>query len=599
MTDKPNLLWRLIISLVMVVALSGLARAGISPGGSHALVIGNNDYKNLPKLETAVNDASIVADVLRQNYGFEVELLLNATRYQIVSALNRMRRKLTAKDRLLVYYAGHGILDEDSDTGYWLPVDAEENSEANWIANGTISRNLKAMSARHVMVVADSCYSGALVRSVNAKLRTGSEREAWLARMDSKRSRTALVSGGLEPVSDGGGHGHSVFARQFIEALRTNTEILDGEGLYDRIKRQIVVKADQTPRYSDIRNADHDGGDFLFVPIGTQTASMAATAPVTRSPVASDFDTRQLELAFWMAIKGSTNVTDYREYLQRFPNGTFAGLASRQIERLGKTRSASLTATPAPTARPETFRDCKECPAMVSIPAGSFMMGPKGEDGEEHELGPQHRVTLARPFAAGKYEVTFAQWDACVADGGCNGYSPDDEGWGDDDRPVMNVSWHDAKSYVSWLSRKTGERYRLLSEAEWEYAARAGSTSPYWWGQEASNEYANYVNDASLVGRDIWESTSPIGTFPANKFGLYDVSGNVHEWVEDCGHDDYAGAPKDGSAWTSGGNCRMRIIRGGSWASAEDDLWSAHRDWDDAENRGAITGFRVARDIDR
>ena len=241
----------------------------------------------------------------------------------------------------------------------------------------------------------------------------------------------------------------------------------------------------------------------------------------------------------------------------------------------------------------DVFRDCAECPEMVMVPAGSFMMGSNSGDDDER---PRHKVTIGRPFAVGKYEVTFRQWDACVKGGGCKGYQPDDEGWGRGDRPVINVSWRDARSYVLWLSRKTGKRYRLLSEAEWEYAARAGTAGPYHFGTSISSDEANYYVRIPVP-------TVPAGSFPPNGFGLHDVHGNVWEWVEDCYHDSYRGAPVDGSAWQVGscesfeGSTRY-VLRGGSWLDDPENLRSASRGTLPAGGRYDIGGFRVARTLD-
>ena len=247
------------------VRRTAVAAESIDYGTYHALVIGNNDYDYLSDLNTASTDAEAVANVLSDRYGFEVEKLINASRYDIISALARKRAQLTENDNLLIYYAGHGNLDIDSDEGFWLPVDAESDNPANWLSNGDVTGQLRAMRAKHVLVVADSCYSGKLSRNVEAQLKTGAERNAWIKRMAARRSRTALTSGGLEPVLDAGGGEHSVFARAFLEALRTNDQVLDGQSLFDAIKRPVVVNADQTPEYADIRKAGHDGGDLVLL----------------------------------------------------------------------------------------------------------------------------------------------------------------------------------------------------------------------------------------------------------------------------------------------------------------------------------------------
>ncbi|MEZ6030154.1 MAG: SUMF1/EgtB/PvdO family nonheme iron enzyme [Hyphomonadaceae bacterium] len=194
-----------------------------------------------------------------------------------------------------------------------------------------------------------------------------------------------------------------------------------------------------------------------------------------------------------------------------------------------------------------TFRDCASCPEMALLPGGSFTMGDIAGKGYAQEK-PPHEVMIARPFAIGVYEVTFAEWDACVADGGCDGYRPSDAGWGRDKRPVINVSWYDAKAYTDWLSAKTGKPYRLPSEAEWEFAARAGTSTLFWWGNEVGQGHANCPGCGSQ-----WDGTqtAPVGSFSPNAFGLYDTAGNALEWVEDCGSDNYNETPTDGAPNTS------------------------------------------------
>ena len=238
----------------------GAARGAIAFGRYHALVIGNNDYRALANLKTARNDARAVAEVLERNYGFRVQRLFDATRSDIVTALNDLRARLTDQDNLLVYYAGHGYLDEDADEGYWLPVDADPENLVQWVANATITRTLRAMRAKHVLVVADSCFAGKLARGAGARP------PDHLERLAIKRARTVLTLGGLEPVADAGGKGeHSVFAAAFLEELRSNSGVLEGIELFSRIPRPVMLAADQTPEYADIRKAGHDGGDFLFV----------------------------------------------------------------------------------------------------------------------------------------------------------------------------------------------------------------------------------------------------------------------------------------------------------------------------------------------
>lgn len=258
------------------------------------------------------------------------------------------------------------------------------------------------------------------------------------------------------------------------------------------------------------------------------------------------------------------------------------------------------------------FRDCEACPEMVIVPSGSFMMGsPRTPRGRYEDESLRHEATIGYPLAVGVFEVTFAEWEACVRDGGCEGYRPDDSGMGRGRQPVINVSWEDARGYVAWLSEQTGEAYRLLSEAEWEYAARAGTESAWFWGEDPADQcrHANGF-DRKLAERlevedvrikvvpascsDGYERVAPVGSFRPNGFGLHDVSGNVWEWTDDCWNESYAGAPADGRAWTDG-YCLPRVVRGGSWNNPPGLLRSAFRDGIPRENRGFNVGFRVAR----
>ena len=238
------------------------------------------------------------------------------------------------------------------------------------------------------------------------------------------------------------------------------------------------------------------------------------------------------------------------------------------------------------------FRDCAECPLMVRIPAGTFTMGsPESEPWSLDNERPQHLVSIPA-FRAGAHEVTFAEWDACVAAGGCGGYSPDDAGWGRDNRPVVNVSWDDAQSYVDWLSQRTGQTYRLLTESEWEYAGRGGTTTPFHTGATITSQQANFYDEYGPYRAQ----TVPVGSFAPNGFGLYDMYGNVWEWVEDCWNAGYAEAPSDGSAWLSG-DCSSRVLRGGSWADSTSGLRAALRVSNSTGGRNRNVGFRVARTL--
>ncbi len=280
--------------------------------------------------------------------------------------------------------------------------------------------------------------------------------------------------------------------------------------------------------------------------------------------------------------------------------------AEADHERQGRQRGTSARARAEAdrqrrAGQPGTrIRDCEACPELVVVPAGSFMMGsPASEWGRFDNEGPQRRVTIAEPFAVGVYEVTFREWDACVSEGGCKDYRPDGLGWGRDGRPVINVGWGDARAYVKWLSQRTGKPYRLLSESEWEYVARAGTTGPFHTGSTISSDQANY--DSSYIygsgqkGRYRGQ-TVQVGTFAPNAFGLHEVHGNVWEWTQDCWNDSYTAAPADSRAWETG-ECERRVLRGGSWGDVPWLLRSAGRGRNDSGIRDVKIGFRIARTL--
>ena len=260
-----------------------------------------------------------------------------------------------------------------------------------------------------------------------------------------------------------------------------------------------------------------------------------------------------------------------------------------------------------PAARresPANLSDCPGCPTLVIVPAGEFLMGsPESEKGRGKDEGPQRKVVFEKPFAVGKYEVSFAEWDACVSQTGCS-HKPHDETWGHNKLPVLNVSWHDANQYVAWLSKRSAKTYRLLTEAEWEYAARGATRigdaqTPFSTGATINYKQANY--DANFIFGSgkigvYRQKTVDVGSLPRNAFGLHEMHGNVWEWVQDCYKPDYVSAPVDGSAVASP-DCKLRVLRGGAWNYYPQMLRSAYRYATPGDVRLNNAGFRVARDL--
>jgi formylglycine-generating enzyme required for sulfatase activity len=261
-----------------------------------------------------------------------------------------------------------------------------------------------------------------------------------------------------------------------------------------------------------------------------------------------------------------------------------------QVYWVANVRGHVLTAETQRTLKTgDSFKECTDCPEMVVVPADTFTMGSSPGLGASSEQ-PAHQVTITYPFAVGKFELTFEEWDACSTYGDCDPHISTN-GWGRGRQPVINLTWNDALRYLAWLSRVTGQHYRILTEAEWEYAARGKSLTHFSFGNDESplDQYGWYASNSD-------HHTHPVGEKKPNPFGLYDIHGNVSEWVEDCYHDGYRGAPSDGSAWLSG-NCTRRVARGGSWLDRARSLRSATRDWYIVDQGHDNLGLRVARTL--
>ncbi|WP_051279468.1 SUMF1/EgtB/PvdO family nonheme iron enzyme [Chitinilyticum aquatile] len=334
------------------------------------------------------------------------------------------------------------------------------------------------------------------------------------------------------------------------------------------------------------------------------------------SEAAALLQQRELAARHWQEIVATATMTELDAFARQFPDAPEVAEAKARKAKLRTKKSYWLVlpaagvlglfflfkSSPKPdgqamealesasavveAAQPLPFRDCEAgCPELVAMPSGTFQMGsPAEEVGRGNDEGPQTTVSFASGFAIATREVTFAEWDACVADGACR-HQPDDEGMGRDQHPVINISFDDTKDYLGWLSRKAGKTYRLPSEAEWEYAARAGTTTPYQTGATISTAQAQFAADKA----------AKVGQFPPNAWGLYDMQGNVAEWVADCDTPDYQHAAATGQPQT-GGDCSKRIIRGGGWSSTEQVLRLANRDRGETGQRMATVGFRVTRD---
>jgi len=552
--------------LVLVLCLSLLSAAGAEAATRVALVVGNGAYESVAPLPNPTNDAAALAASL-ERLGFAVTLVTDLDKAAFDRAVRDFSKALKGAEVGLFFYAGHGM--QVAGANYLLPVDAALVEEADLYFEAVdlnLVIGLMEQAVPTALVFLDACRDNPMAQTLARSMGTRSSAVGrGLAQVESGLG--TLIAYATQPGNvalDGQGE-HSPFAAALLTHIETPG--LEIRQVLSRVRQSVVAATDskQVPW-------DHSSliGDFYFAAAAEQVAS------VPPAPAPAPGGDRQAEIVFWQSIQNSTDWRDFEAYIKRFgTGGIYYDLALSRVNQLqGLEDTGGL---PAGT----TFRDCPNCPEMVVIVGGWFEMGDVSNTGWDQEL-PVHTVIVS-PFAAGKFEVTFAEWDACVDDHGCS-HKPDDEGWGRGNQPVINVSWSDAQEYVSWLSQRTGKPYRLLSEAEWEYAARGGAGTEYWWGDESDASLANFASEAPKV----------VGGYRANPFGLHDMHGNVEEWTEDCPHS-YDGATSDGSAWVTG-KCLGRVIRGGSWLGRDGaEMRSSARSRSDPSARYMTLGFRLAR----
>ncbi len=570
-------------AVVLVGLLAGEVEAAVRNPDGVAVIIGNRAYEyDVPQVAYAHRDAAAFRRYVVDVLGFDPENVI----YSEDADKATMERVFGNRDSLkgselwrylhqdgisdvVVFYSGHGIPGLNDKRGYLLPVNAHPDAaELNGYPIDVLYQNLiklkEQQAVRSVRVFLDACFSG---DSGGGRLigSTSAIRVAPLKKLAGLDKLTILTAAsGKEVASWDKDAKHGLFTHHLLNALYGEGDVdADGQVTAAEAKAYLDRHMTRAARrtFGRVQNADLRG---------------KATAVLAR------------------AVGGM------------FPVRPLIG----PVRRVG-----------------ERFRDCPSCPEMVVVPAGSYEMGsPISEAGRYNREGPVHRVTIAKPFAVGVYEITRGEFQQFVEATGYpagNSCLTFEEGkpewhsgrhWRDpgfaqtDQHPVVCVSWQDAQAYVQWLSQETGQGYRLLSEAEWEYAARAGTRTAWYWGQKASGQcvYANGADKTwerrwgvKLSGIDCddgYAFTSPVGVYGANAFGLHDVLGNVSEWVQDCWHASYDGAPSDGRAWESG-DCSQRMVRGGSWLSLPELVRPAYRNRSNPGGRDLTSGFRLARTL--
>jgi formylglycine-generating enzyme required for sulfatase activity len=606
--------------LSSLLLLLGLALApwcqAAATAGRYALLMGNGSY---PKVETGVNKFGAlrnpprdVADMRRllTDQGFQIkeELLDAPNKEQMEKKVGNFVDGLPKGSVALVYYSGHGV--EEDGTNYLLPIRGFRNKvevkdfalKANWVMH-----ELAASPAAGSLLILDSCRDHVPLDETK-----GAQNEGF-ATMHMTGVLVAYATQAGKTAWGQPDQPNSLYTQHLIAAWRAKSR----EPLEMIFKETATRVAAATSNHPEPQIPWYDPGllgePFCPDPLGCVSnqeehhppglPNIGSLSVRIQPPGAKlrineqEVGTVGIEGLVWESLRpGAYTVVatleGYQELQQKIE--IKGGLEMKVVLALSPLPSTKVAASPDPRQLYE--------PEMVSIEGGCFLMGsPESEPGRDANEGPQHTVCLP-PFLLGKYEITFEQWDACVAGGGCT-HAPSDEEWGRGKRPVINVSWQDAIEFLEWLNRTTAGSYRLPSEAEWEYAARGGTTTPFYTGDCITTAQANYDGDwreynscGAQTGVDL-KKTLPVGIFPANPRKLHDMAGNVWEWVADCWHDNYKGSPVNNLAWQDSCVGDSRIFRGGSWYSDPAWLRSSQRNRGKADIRISGLGFRVAKSL--
>lgn len=536
-----------------------------------ALVIGNSAYESGP-LQNPVNDARAMAQALRE-CSFDVLERENVTQTEMKQTMRAFGARLRDGGREAVglfYYAGHGV--QVRDRNYLIPVHAtvnnEEEVEYEAVDVGFVIAEMEAAENNLNIIILDACRDNPFAHAFRSATR-------GLAQLNAPTSTLIAYATAPGRTAGDGTGANGLYTAELLAAMRTPG--LPIEDVFKQVRIRVLERSggQQVPWESSSLTSD-----FYFTPPKNSVANASPTpTPLPRSTA----DEAALELSFWETIKNSTDAEDFKAYLERYPNGTFAALAKRRVAVLSAAAAHTPTTSGSETERSESRPTVKNghLPASVTnrigltlvlIPPGSFMMGSTSADDEQ----PVHQVSIGAPFYLGKYEVTQAQWVAVM------GSNPSE--FKGADQPVEHVTWEDAQAFIRKLNAlDDGFEYRLPTEAEWEYACRAGTTGDFAGDLDALGWY-----EANSQGR-----THPVGQKQPNKFGLYDMHGNVWEWCADMAPETYQGAPRDGSAWLSAGSGK-RILRGGSWDHDSNHARSAYRHWFSPNHHTHGIGFRVA-----
>ena len=620
------------------------------------------DWRAWPELDCAVSDAKAVRDVLVRRYHIDqvVELYDHqATRKAIYSKLRFLGEQTQKDDGVLIYYAGHGQLDKFEGIGFWVPVDGTREP-TTWLGSDRIKRLVANMKAKHVLLVSDSCFAGDFFRERTGIPRID---EAYYERAYARRSRQAMTSGGVEPVADAALKGRSPFAYWLLDALESNRQrYLVPNKLFDEIKVGVARNSDQTPRVGYLHGAQDAGGEFVF--FLRQDAQAKVTTPDLSKWRREQEELKRLQAeaqqrklieaakqAFAVAkqydaadyVDSKRKAQKWSDYLREFAgSGHQASYARERLEHWRNCRPPRTAELPPGFDRafmaPDSDRDqhgnavvtrdgSKREPQtgwpyeiwlkeprmeLVLIPVGEFMMGStiSAEEVAKRLRGdvdkakyytdehPRHRVRITKPFYLGKYETTNGQYRQFKSSHDSKDY--EDNSLNGEKQPVVYVSWNDATEFCKWLGGQAGVEVSLPTEAQWEYACRAGTTGLWYWGEEQSpaGQYANVADRTAKKQWTDWEAfdtddgyavSAPVGRFKPNAWGLHDMLGNVWEWCLD-GKREYSSSSETDPRGPESGS---RALRGGSWYDGPAGVRSALRDDVDPARTNNNNGFRV------
>jgi formylglycine-generating enzyme required for sulfatase activity len=523
---------------VWLLLFSGLLNSSLAHtqdlGQYYALVIGNRDYRYFAPVPTALNEAQEVARILEGRYGFEVETVLNGDRKTIMAALLRISQRIQEdQDNFLIFYAGHTMQERYSGSNSWLPVDAEPDMDLDWISTSLISTILNRIRAKHIMVITENCYSNRL-QALPVPSRQESPAQK-LQRLVDNPSFTALSLVCDSPSRSTPRGPYTPFAQALLQVLHENQHVLAGAALASRMNG--------SPQYGYLRATQQQQGDFLFVPKHLHSKKMPSAREQVQAPVQALVQPQQAP--------------------------------ARKISR-----QSSPPMTPGPPVQPKKGDVMIHKPTgmeFVYVPEGCFMMGGQHDDPDSFDWEyPRHEVCVSG-FWLGKYEVTQGQWKALMQSNP-SGHRRSDQ------HPVENVSWNDAQAFLAEMNRRSQRRYRLATEAEWEYACRGGGPGKYC-GGDMLDAIAWYEGNSG--GR-----TQKVGTKRPNGFGLYDMSGNVWEWCSDRFSEEYyAISVRHNPQGPQSGE--QRVVRGGSLGSSAANSRASFRFRNDPDYREDWLGFRV------